>query len=279
MKAVATGKLFGGLVDCYVLEDGRRVLSQRGAVAALTQKAGETGGAKHGLLGRFFERLPENYRPESVDPVSGIQLPGGGTANGIGAEWFVDILNAYADADDADALHTQQRHLAKNANRLLRTLAKVGIVALIDEATGYERVRSEGALNSYLFRLLSEEPLEWDEMFRPSLVMAICNVYGKTWEGRRHPQWMASVNAKMYEMIVGSEALKRLRSIDPALRAGSNHHQHFTHEARAEFRRALELVEVIAGQCNGTPADFWMRLEHQFYGTGLQLSWPGGKAA
>lgn len=264
MKAIATGKLFGGLVDCYVLEDGRSRISHRGAVAALTNDP-----SNENVLSRYVGRLPDKYRPKSSLPALEIVIPDGGLAQTLDPEWFVDLLTAYADANDASALHPKQVPLARHANRLLRGLAKVGIVALIHEATGYEEIRAKGALNAYLFRLLNEDPIEWDEMFRPSLVHALCGVYKKHWLGGRHPQWLASVNAKIYDLIIGSAALKALR--DLKVGSGIKHHQHLTPEARIAFRRALEHVELIARQSEADPDDFWMRVEHELYGTGLQL--------
>jgi hypothetical protein len=64
LKTIASGTIFGGLVDCYVLSDKTRVISMRGAVRALTRDAGNTeksGGHETGNLRQYLRRLPSKY--------------------------------------------------------------------------------------------------------------------------------------------------------------------------------------------------------------------------
>jgi hypothetical protein len=61
----------------------------------------------------------------AAQPEIDFSLPGGGTAKGREAQWVVDLLRAYDEADDAGVLHHSQRELARNARRILRALAGV----------------------------------------------------------------------------------------------------------------------------------------------------------
>src|SRR5690242_11209202 len=128
-KAVASGVIFGGLADVYNLDDGRRVLSQRGAVRALVAGPDATNPK---ALGAYLARLPARFADLSTRPDIEFDLPGGGVAKGRDALWFVDVLRAYKDAWRKEELHPSQVHLAKNADAMLDALAVGGIAALID---------------------------------------------------------------------------------------------------------------------------------------------------
>ncbi len=55
--------------------------------------------------------------------------------------------------------------IAKAASLLIRGLAYVGIVALVDEATGYQEVRDKRALQSILDKYLRKELAAWAKRF------------------------------------------------------------------------------------------------------------------
>ncbi|HEY6335375.1 MAG TPA: hypothetical protein VI113_05760 [Alphaproteobacteria bacterium] len=50
-----------------------------------------------------------------------------------------------AKTDDAGVLAVNQKHIAAKAKMLMRDLARVGIIAMVDEATGYQEVRDKHA--------------------------------------------------------------------------------------------------------------------------------------
>ena len=58
MKAIASGTIFGGLVDCYVLEDKTRVISKRGVSRALS---GGSDAPEIKDLPRALGKLPSKY--------------------------------------------------------------------------------------------------------------------------------------------------------------------------------------------------------------------------
>jgi hypothetical protein len=269
IKAVCVGVLFGGVVDCYVLEDGRRVISQRGAVRALT------GGTDHGRLGQLIGRLPQRFAHLTVGPIA-FSLPSGGTATGHEAQWFVDVLRAYKAAWRAGELRKDQVHLAENADRILDVLAGVAIVALIDEATGYEEQREKGALARLFDRIFRRTPAPWERMFQDSLIVALCKLDDITWTGGRHPRHLGSTQEKIYLMVFGTDAGREMQRRNPSPHHGKNHHQTLSAEAQAYFREQLGFVEVIANQSRDK-ADFWDRMDRQYNGGFLQLGLDGAQ--
>lgn len=249
-KATHTGKLFDGLLDCYVLDDERRVVSQRGIVRVLS-------GRETGDLDRYIGRLPSRFDGLRAGPEISFSSPSG-PARGREAQWVVDLLKAYDEADDADELHHTQRHLARNARKILRALAGVGIIALIDEATRYQEVRSAAAL-SFAFRaILTEQTRDWELLWDTHVVDPLCRLHGERFTGGTHPRWLAST----YE----------LKRRNPLPKHGTNHHQWLTPEARGVVSSQLHVVAALAETC-GTKDEFWARLQHRYRKQPLQLTW------
>lgn len=73
------------------------------------------------------------------------QAPSGGRAYGYEATVLADLCDAVLEARKSGRLHYQQEHIAEQCESLVRAFAKVGIIALVDEATGYQDVRDRVA--------------------------------------------------------------------------------------------------------------------------------------
>lgn len=265
IRATHSGVILDHL-DCYVLEDGRRVVSQRGVVRLLSSDA--TGSAP---LGRFVGRLPKQYGHLATQPVLTFARPDGGVAKGREALWVVDLLRAYDEADDLDLLHTQQRPLAKNARKVLRALAGVGLESLIDEATGYQAERAADAMQVRLDAILGEGLCPWDRMWSAPVVDPIARLHGQRYVGGTQPRWLASTYAKIYRLILGEDVVAELKRRNPEPEFGANHHQWLTPAARRTLRRQLDRVSAIAAT-SSTTREFWAKLEHLFLGHKLQLT-------
>jgi hypothetical protein len=268
MRPIAThrGTIFDGLLDCYVLDDGRRVLSGRGMVRALTARSAEDGGtvaAESTPLGRFLARLPNGSVLLASSPETEFTLPGGGLAKGREAVWFVDVLRAYDEADDAGGLHHTQAHLARNARRLLRALAGVGIVSLIDNATGYEHAREATEL-PFIFRaLLLDSAQPWDLMWPADFVVAVCKLHGEDYTGGPQPRHLSSTYDRIYRLILGDEVVDELKRRNPEPSFGSNHHQWLTPEARETVRKQIPYITLLAEQ-SFSKGEFWARLANRY---------------
>jgi hypothetical protein len=83
---------------------------------------------------------------------------GGRPGYGYGAELLVQIAEAILDARKAGALKSgHEARYATACEILMRSFARVGIIALVDEATGYQEVRDRQALQALLDRYLNEK--------------------------------------------------------------------------------------------------------------------------
>lgn len=82
-----------------MLDDARRVVSQRGIVKALSGREG-------GDLGQYLSKLPSRFAVLQAGAEIEFQGPTG-PAKGREAQWLVDMLLAYDEADDAGELHSK----------------------------------------------------------------------------------------------------------------------------------------------------------------------------
>ena len=89
----------------------------------------------------------------------------GGQRRGVDATLLPEICEAWLKARDAGALRPQQYRIAEKADILKRTLAHVGITALVDEATGYQEVRDRHELHRILEAYIAKELLPWTKRF------------------------------------------------------------------------------------------------------------------
>jgi hypothetical protein len=275
LKAIASGFLLEEVlcqsVPCHVLADGRRVLSQAGVWSALQGKNTEKNGwGKDAHFGQYFERLPEKYRPNSDGArIEFVPLHGGRVSFGVDAELFIDICTAYVRAMRENDLHHKQIHIAHSAQDLLMAFAKVGITALIDEATSYERQRERNALQNQMIKILRETRGEWHKTFEDSLVIALKALYKYEWTpGMRHPKGLRNLYGMLYDFILGSEIAAELREIsnpDP----NSKRHQWLEQYAREAFARQLPVVEALAKQ-SGSREEFIRRLRSNYQNVPFQ---------
>nr|DAP10664.1 MAG TPA: hypothetical protein [Caudoviricetes sp.] len=73
---------------------------------------------------------------------------------------MADICEAFLEARNSIELSTRQRIIADQREILIRGFARVGITALVDEATGYQYERERDALQSILKAYINEEHLK-----------------------------------------------------------------------------------------------------------------------
>lgn len=119
----------------FVLENGMRVISRTG-MSGLLSDCGEGSHVKNHLQTAAFEQyLPPDLSGLTVEFTLQISNK---RILGYTAETVLEICRAYVRAL-ADGVPTtaHQKKIAVNASLFLSACAKVGLVALIDEATGY----------------------------------------------------------------------------------------------------------------------------------------------
>lgn len=170
-KIYCKGELHLGdfTIPCYVLKDGRRVLSGRKMQEAL-KMVDEAGQKSSG------HRLPVFIGRKSLEPFVAKYLgagtldpitcyDGGNKINGYRAEALADICDVFLEARKHIELTSRQQIIAEQCEMLMRGFARVGIIALVDEATGYQHERENDELQKILKAYIAEELLPWQKRF------------------------------------------------------------------------------------------------------------------
>lgn len=171
-------------IPCYVLSDERRVIVQRGVLTALSMSPG-TGREGEGdrllkfVTGKALTPYISGDLLEMIKNPIRFQTPSGGSlAYGYEATILADLCDAVLEARKMGSLHPQQVHIAAQCEILVRALTKTGIVALVDEATGYQDVRSRDALAKILEAFVAKELQQWVRTFPLEYFKEMCRLRG-----------------------------------------------------------------------------------------------------
>jgi hypothetical protein len=171
------------VIPCYVLEDGTRVLAQRGLQGGIGLS---TGGGKSGA--RRIPELMQGLSEKGIDvrglvaransPIRFIPPHGGNPADGYEATILPDLCAVIIDAHQQGKLGKNREHLARRAAQLQHGFATVGIIALVDEATGYQDFRPRDALARILERFVAKELRPWVKTFPAEFYKQIFRLNG-----------------------------------------------------------------------------------------------------
>ena len=172
LKIICKGEIELGsvVIPCYVLEDGKRVLSGRKMQEALKMVDVEEGKQTAGTrLIRYLSQKTLNpfiFNDKDVDHFSPITCyDGNSKINGYEATVLADICDAFLEARRSIQLSPRQAIIANQCEILMRGFARVGIISLIDEATGYQYDREKTALQKILSAYISPELMSWEKRF------------------------------------------------------------------------------------------------------------------
>lgn len=191
-KAIREGVIKLGELDihCAVLEDGRRVLTQSDVMLAM-------GRARQVKSRKYFDadvNLPAFLQAKNLKPFITEDLAltssrvefatlTGSVAFGFRAELLPKICDVFLDAERSGKLNANQKHIAERARILYRGFATLGIVALVDEATGFQDIRPKDALQKYLELLVRKELAIWAKKFPDEFYENIYKLRGWIWPG------------------------------------------------------------------------------------------------
>jgi hypothetical protein len=222
-------------IPCYVLEDGTRVLAMGGMLKSLDMSLGGEGRGAKNRLTRFAETksiapfLSPELRERIARPVLFRASSGGIVAYGYEATILADLCDAVLAARNAGALAPQQRHIAIRCEILVRGFARTGIIGLVDEATGYQEVRSRRALEDILNKYLSEELRRWTKTFPDAYFDEVFRLKGWKYPAlpSARPGAFAYVTKDIVYERLAPGVLRELERLNPTDGHGRRKHKHF----------------------------------------------------
>lgn len=231
-KVIASGVLeIFNEIPCYVLDDGQRIFRLSNITKALR-------GIEHGKFGNYLAASNvQKYLPERLWPLNDElhdRVPQGvvefelnrKVEKGYNSEDFMDVCTAFIEASyNNEGLSGAQKEIAINAQRYIIACAKVGITALIDEATGYQNYREHNALQLKLKFFLTEQLRDWEKTFPDEL----WRQFGRltNWQGNinsRPKYWGKLVNEFIYECL-DKDLANYLKENKPLVPSNVKYHQ------------------------------------------------------
>jgi hypothetical protein len=208
----------------FVLDNGVRVISRTAATGLLTDKKGGGNLESYLQVGALTKYIPQDL------PGLSIEFELAEVVNkrvlGFSAETFIEICRAYVKALSEGALETdRQREIAVKASMFLASCAKVGLIALIDEATGYQYDRAVDALQVKLKAFLAEEMREWEKTFPNDLWAEFGRL--TNWKGSvtQRPKYWGHLVTELVYGYLDADVTKWLKDNHPQPRHGRNWHQ------------------------------------------------------
>ena len=239
-------------IPCYVLEDKTRVLSQSGMFRSL-------GLARRGLVAtKSGAQIPRFAASKAIHSFISKELIAGlsnpivftGPTYGFSALILAEICDAVLLARQAQSLDHQQKRLAERCEILLRGFAHVGIIALVDEATGYQDVRAQRALAKILEEFIAKELQPWTKTFPYAFYTEIARL--KDWPpfySIKRPSVIGHyTNGIVYDRIGPGllEELRRVNPTSPTRERKHRHHQWFTPEVgHPKLKEHLSAVTAL----------------------------------
>lgn len=157
-------------LECYVLEDGTRVFSGNGLQKALEFPTNSGGSGLSNMLNTgMFKNIVTAEIRDKINNRKEFERPGAGgklsKTYGYDVTLLIDICDLLIEGKNQDILTDKQKEYARVAEMIIRSVAKVGIIALVDEATGYQYEREKDELQLILRAYISEELLPWQKKF------------------------------------------------------------------------------------------------------------------
>ncbi len=216
-----TGDLQVGdrLISCAVTEDGTRIINQGTMLTALGRNRRPKSSTETGVVlfaANLQPFVSDSLRSKLDNPIT-YALPGGGRALGYPAEVLPEVCDVYLAARAAGPIPKSQWPAANAAEILVRGLARVGITALVDEATGFQEVRARDELQQILEAYVQAEYRKWVKTFPDVFFEEIYRLHG--WEfkpgtAKRTPYVGKLVNKYVYEQLPPG-VLDELRRLNP----------------------------------------------------------------
>lgn len=250
----------GKALQCYVLADGTRVLTQEAFLTAMGRAGKAKGGHGAASIEEGVDKLPSflaaNYlKPfvssdliESTTPVV-FRTSSGVKAFGYQAQLLPKVCRAYLEARDAGVTNKSQEHIIRAADILMRGLAEVGIVALVDEATGYQKDRAKDSLAKILEAFVAKELQPWVKTFPAEYYEQLFRLYNIPFPPEK-PQWRPQFFGRITNDVVydrlAPELLPELKKAASKAEKKSRLHQWLTNNTgHPKLREHLASVTTL----------------------------------
>lgn len=253
IKSLYTGTLHiaGNDIQCAVLDNKTRIVNGTNVLKAFGRK--QMGAAKYQGVSPILtsKKLEEYVHEDEIDKLTPVTYlsKNGREIKGYHAEVIQIICEIYLRARDAKGLSDGQQHLATQADIIIRSLAKTGVIALIDEATGYQYEREKDELQKVLSAYISEDFLKWQRRFPRKFYQELFRLCGWEYDPMtlKRPQYLGKLTNKYVYELLPQGVLSKLRELNPKNQKGNRSRKHFQHltEETGQVHLERHLTKII----------------------------------
>jgi hypothetical protein len=234
--------LGGKNVECYVLDNGKRVLGL-GKTVELIANVETSDLGSYLRANSLKNHIDKN---EILSQTIEFNIPGlRQKGRGIGAESFIEVCQAYVKAFEAGDLKTdKQKENAMRCAILLSSCAKVGLISLIDEATGHQYERASDALQVKLMAYINEELRAWEKTFPDDLWEEFGRLTNWKTPLKSRPRWWGKLVTELIYDTLDKDVSNYLKKNKP--KQGIKWHQQLTENVgvRQLVSRCYEVIGI-----------------------------------
>ncbi|HEY5214388.1 MAG TPA: P63C domain-containing protein [Acidobacteriaceae bacterium] len=238
-------------IPCYVLDTEERVIGRTATTEMLSGFKGQ--GDLEGYL-RSQNLKPFINIEYVVANMVSFSLPEveqlGRSVKGLPTDLLIEICRGLVQALEASQrdevkLTPRQLSMSVQASMFLVACAKVGLDALVDEATGYQHDRAENALQVKLRAYLEKEMRKWEKTFPDDLWLEFARL--TNWKGTvtRRPKYWGYLVMNLVYAYLDADVAKWLKENAPKPQKGQNYHQWLT--SQYGLKKLVEHIWMLIG--------------------------------
>jgi hypothetical protein len=261
-------------VPCYVLDDGRRVITTNGMLDTLHM-------ARGGAMVKGMTRLELFVSGDRIKPFVSDELLERvrnpirfrierNIAFGFESDTLIDISEAVIQAENAGTLQKQQTVIAHHCRVITSSLTRIGLIALIDEATGYQVKRDSDELQKILSAYLLPEHRPWMQTIPAEFTSEIYRVYGwKRTPDNRGPRYAGKLIRQLIYEQLPKPVLPALDEANPSnakYQRKHRHHQFLTEQQGLDNFRTLVITVMTLLRVSKNKSQFNRHLSSYFGG-------------
>lgn len=282
-------------IPCAVLSDGSRVLTETdfmngmgmyrsGALSVRRERGADSAQIPLYLAFKNLKPFINSNLGDVHELVLKYKTESGAVAHGIRADLIPKICDVWIDAQEAGVLGARQEQIAAKAKLIMRALAHVGIIALVDEATGFQRDRASNALAEILERYIAKELQPWIKTFPDEFYEQLFRLRGLEFpaDSVKRPQYFGHLTNDIIYRRLAPKVLEELKAASPKTETGSRKHKLFqkltSDLGHPKLREHMSSVLTMM-KLSTSYGDFIEKLDHihPAYNKTMELALDDGK--
>lgn len=256
-------------LSCAVLDDETRILTNTAIFQAFDRprkgKPSEEYRLKNVPAFITANNLKKYIDIEFGDEDYSVEyIRNGRVMTGYKAEILPRICDIYLSARDDNVLTENQKPLAIASDILMRSLAKVGITALIDEATGYQFERDTKALQKLLSEYIAEEFLPWVKTFPDEFYVQMFRLRKWDYKGRLKTSYAGVLTNFLVYNRLPEGILDELKRLNPVLNK-NGYRRYKLHQGLSKetgYKHLIQHISTVTTMMRGF--DSWNEFEPIF---------------